>query len=64
MRNSTNAENTAARFRERAAECVKLAASAIDPSVEAQYRSLAERYMNLAECAEMVSPENSETILG
>lgn len=57
MPNNTNAMDTAARFRERAAECVKLAAVSIDPSVEAQYRTLAEKYVKLAECEEEVSPE-------
>jgi hypothetical protein len=49
---NTNTMDTAARFRERAAECVKLAAVSIDPNVEAKYRTLAERYAKLAECEE------------
>ena len=56
MPNHTD-NDTAARFRERAAECVKLAAASIDASVEAQYRTLAKQYVNLAECEEEVSQE-------
>ncbi len=43
--------DTAARFRERAAECVRLAAASIDADVEAQYRTLAEQYVKLADGA-------------
>ncbi len=55
-----NSMDTAARFRERAAECVKLAAVSINPSVEAQYRTLAQQYAKLAECEEELSPERIE----
>ncbi len=58
MPNYTN-HDTAARFRERAAECIKLAAGSIDADVEAQYRTLAEQYVKLAECEECASLERS-----
>ena len=57
MPENTSTQNTAVRFRERAAECMKLAAVSFDPSVEAQYRSLAEQYVKLAECEEDVFQE-------
>lgn len=56
MLNYSN-HDTAARFRERAAECVRLAAASIDVDVEAQYRTLAEQYVKLAECEEVVFQE-------
>jgi hypothetical protein len=57
MPDNTNTMNTAARFRERAVECIKMAAASFDPNVEAQYRSLAEQYVKLAECEEQVFQE-------
>ncbi len=57
MPNYINHE-TAARFRQRAAECVRLAAGSIDAHVEAQYRTLAEQYVKLAECEEEVFQES------
>ncbi len=51
--------DTAARFRERAAECIKLAAASIDADVEVQYRTLAEQYVKLVECEEWASQERS-----
>ncbi len=57
MLNLTNLD-TAARFRERAAECVKLAAASIDADVEDQYRRLAEQYVKLAECEEEIFQES------
>jgi hypothetical protein len=61
MPNYINTMDTAARFRERAAECIKLAAASIDPSVEAQYRSLAERYAKLAECEEQTGQRSADS---
>ncbi len=58
MPNYTN-HDTAARFRERAAECVRLAAASIDADVEAQYRRLAEQYVKLAECDEYASQDRA-----
>ncbi len=58
MANYTN-HDKAARFRERAAECVKLAAGSIDADIEAQYRTLAEQYVKLAECDECASQERT-----
>lgn len=49
--------DTAAQFRERAAECSRLAAASIDADVEAQCRTLAEQYVKLAECEEVVFHE-------
>jgi hypothetical protein len=42
----------AAHYRKRAAECIELADSSFDPGIEAHYRSLAGRYMKLAEAEE------------
>ena len=61
MPNISTTVDTAARFRKRAAECVELAAASIDPSVEAQYRTLAEQYVKLAECEE-VSEEMPDSV--
>jgi len=56
MPNAAGTLSTAARFRERAAECNKLASSSFDKDVEAQYRSLAEQYAKLAESEEVQPP--------
>ena len=42
----------AAHYRKRAAECIELADNSIDAGIEAHYRSLAGRYIKLAEAEE------------
>ena len=42
----------AAHYHKRAAECFELADSSFDPGIEAHYRSLAGRYIKLAEAEE------------
>ena len=42
----------AVHYRRRAAECVELADGSFDPGSEAHYRSLAGRYLKLAEAEE------------
>jgi hypothetical protein len=42
----------AAHYRQRAAECIELADNSFDPGSEAHYRSLAGRYIKLAEAEE------------
>jgi hypothetical protein len=42
----------AAHYRQRAAECIELADNSFDPGSEAHYRSLAGRYLKLAEVEE------------
>jgi hypothetical protein len=42
----------AAHNRQRAAECIELANNSFDPDIEAHYRSLAGRYIKLAESEE------------
>jgi hypothetical protein len=44
----------AARYHERAAECIKLANASFDQPAEVRYRLLAERYIKLAECEEVL----------
>ena len=53
MPDAAGTMSTVMRFRERAAECIKLASASFDKDVEAQYRSLAEQYVKLAECEEV-----------
>jgi hypothetical protein len=47
-------------YRRRAAECIELADGSFDPGIEAHYRSLAGRYLKLAE-AEEASPLGKTT---
>jgi hypothetical protein len=42
----------AAHYRKRAAECIELADNSFDAGIEAHYRSLAGRYIKLAEAEE------------
>ena len=42
----------AAHYRQRATECIELADGSFDPGIEAHYRSLAGRYIKLAEAEE------------
>jgi hypothetical protein len=42
----------AAHYRQRAAECTELADNTFDPGIEAHYRTLAGRYIKLAEAEE------------
>jgi hypothetical protein len=39
-------------YRRRAAECIELADGSFDPGIEAHYRTLAGRYLKLAEAEE------------
>jgi hypothetical protein len=59
MPNAAGTMSTVRRFRERAAECVKLASASFDKDLEAQYRSLAEQYAKLAECEEVQQTDHS-----
>lgn len=49
-----------AHYHERAAECIKLADGALDHTVEAQYRSLAQCYIKLAECEDQLEAQLAE----
>lgn len=59
---SHNNHDTAALFRQRAAECVKLAAVSIDADVEVQYKAMAEQYVKLAECEECASERDRDSL--
>ena len=45
----------AAHYRRRAVECIALADNSCDPTIEAHYRFLAERYGKLAEAEEFIA---------
>ena len=47
-----DSQTWAVHYRRRAAECIELADDSFDPGTEAHYRSLAARYMKLAESEE------------
>jgi hypothetical protein len=51
----------AARYHERAAECIKLANASFDQPMEVRYRLLAERYIKLAECEEVLEGQDQNT---
>lgn len=50
----------AAHYRERAAECAKLAEASFEEEIEAHYRYLAERYIKLAEAEEAYDASHPE----
>jgi hypothetical protein len=51
----------ATRYHERAAECIKLANASFDQPMEVRYRLLAERYIKLAECEEVLEGQDQNT---
>jgi hypothetical protein len=51
----------ATRYHERAAECIKLANDSFDQPMEVRYRLLAERYIKLAECEEVLEGQDQNT---
>ena len=52
----------AAHYRERAAECAKLAEGSFDERIESHYRYLAERYIKLAEAEEEFMTRHSRGV--
>jgi hypothetical protein len=49
-------------YRRRAAECIELADGSFDPGIEAHYRSLAGRYLKLAEAEEDLAARQDDRL--
>jgi hypothetical protein len=55
-----DSQTWAVHYRRRAAECIELADGSFDPGVEAHYRSLAGRYLKLAEAEELAARQGGK----
>ena len=53
-----DSQTWAAHYRRRSSECIELADGSFDPGIEAHYRSLAGRYLKLAEAEDLAARQD------